>query len=253
MKQKSNRDLSAFTLVEVIIMILVIAVLALLFLPAVARKPHITLNRLSCVNNLKEVGTGYRLWAEDNGDLVPARQTVAKGGWADFLTNAGQGAICWTNYAIMQYELGLSPKLVCCPSDERNPSDSFTNQFNNTNISYFVGVSANFTQPQSIQGGDRNLGPGTVPANDYGYSPKSGKGNDVTIPTNTLNGPVSWSLKIHSPRNAGGSGNILMGDGSCGTLSSADFNRDWLSHANPTTNWPAGHVPATPSIRLVFP
>jgi hypothetical protein len=26
-----------------------------------------------------------------------------------------------------------------------------------------------------------------------------------------------------------------------------------LRNAIPTTNWPVGHVPATPSIRLVFP
>jgi hypothetical protein len=28
---------------------------------------------------------------------------------------------------------------------------------------------------------------------------------------------------------------------------------DWLRKADPTTNWPAGHIPAVPSIRLVFP
>ena len=62
--------------------------------------------RVSCVNNLKEIGTAYRLWAGDNGDLVPPQQSVSKGGWKDFLTNANQGAICWTNYAIMADELG---------------------------------------------------------------------------------------------------------------------------------------------------
>jgi type II secretory pathway pseudopilin PulG len=36
MKQKTNRDLSAFTLVEVVVLILVIGVLALIFLPNMA-------------------------------------------------------------------------------------------------------------------------------------------------------------------------------------------------------------------------
>jgi hypothetical protein len=61
------------------------------------------------------------------------------------------------------------------------------------------------------------------------------------------------SLKIHSGGHPPGSGNILLGDGSGQQVSSASFNADWLRKATPTTNWPAGHVPASPSIRLVFP
>ncbi|MGA2556115.1 MAG: hypothetical protein ABSG04_07560, partial [Verrucomicrobiota bacterium] len=75
-------------------------------------------------------------------------------------------------------------------------------------------------------------------------------GNDVTIP---INGSVSWSLKIHSAGNAAGAGNILLGDGSGQQISSAGFNQTWLRNAQGTNNWPAGRVPATPSIRLVFP
>jgi hypothetical protein len=253
MKQKTHRDLSAFTLVEVIVLIVIIALLALVFLPNMANRQRHRPAYYVCIINLKEIGTAYRLWAGDNGDLVPAQQTVAKGGWADFLTNADQGAIGWTNYVIMSEELDQYPKRLICPSDDRNPSASFSNKFDNACVSYFVGVSANDTQPQSIAGGDRNLGPGLVPTNDYGYSPKTGKGNDVAIPTNSVKGPVSWSLKIHSAANASGAGNILLGDGSVQQVSTASFNQQWLPNADPTTNWPAGHVPANPSIRLVFP
>jgi hypothetical protein len=104
--------------------------------------------------------------------------------------------------------------------------------------------------PQSLLAGDRNLGPGRVPDPNYGYSPKSGQGNDVAVP---ISGPVSWSLKMHSAGNAAGSGNILLGDGSVQQVSSASLNKNWLRNAVPTTNWPAGHLPPTPSIRLVFP
>jgi hypothetical protein len=212
--------------------------------------------RISCVNNLKQIGTAYRLWAGDNGDLWPSQQTVASNGWRDYLAKADQGAMCWTNYAIMADDLGQSPKLVICPADERQAASTFTNQFGNTNVSYFVGVSANDVFPQSIAGGDRNLGPGAVPGNDYGYSPKTGKGNDVAIPTNSAKGPVSWSLKMHSTyiaKPADGAGNILLGDGSSQQVSTKAFNQTWLRNAPATTNWPAGHIPATPSIRLVFP
>jgi hypothetical protein len=253
MKQKESRYLSAFTVVEIFAIILTVLLLAALWLPKLAGRNYKGMYRLSCLDNLKEIGTAYRLWAEDNGNLMPAQQTVAKGGWADLLTNANQGAICWTNYVIISNELGQAAKLLGCVCDERKPAYDFTNVFDNSHVSYFVGVSANGNQPQSIQGGDRNLGPGTVPANDYGYSSKSGDGNDVAIPTNSLKGPVSWTLKIHSAGQAVGAGNILLGDGSAQQVSTASLNQDWLPNASPTSNWPAGHVPATPSIRLVFP
>jgi hypothetical protein len=248
MKQTAQQNLSAFTIIETLVVIVVLAVLISMLLPP--RRVHSSLNRISCVNNLKEIGTAYRLWAENNGDLVPPQQIVKKGGWADLLTNADQGAICWTNYALMANDMGQSPKLVICPADERKYSFSFTNGFDNTHVSYFVGVSANDEFPRSTLGGDRNLGPGTIPSRDYGYSPKNGKGNDVAVP---ISGPVSWSLKMHSAANPAGSGNILLGDGSAQQASSVSLYQNWLRHATRATNWPAGHVPASPSIRLVFP
>ena len=249
MKTILNQRRSALTIIEVCIVIALLAVLAAMLLPTLPSRP-IRSSRISCLNNLKEIGTAYRLWAGDNGDLIPAQQTVCSNGWWDFLTNANQGARCWMNYAIMENELGQSPKLVICPADERQAALTFTNGFGNTNISYFVGVNANDIYPQSIAGGDRNLGPGTVPDPDYGYSPKDGKGNDVTIP---ITGPVCWSLKMHSAGNPAGAGNILLGDGSGQQMSSAGLNKDWLRNAAGTNNWPAGHGPATPSIRLIFP
>jgi hypothetical protein len=50
------------------------------------------------------------------------------------------------------------------------------------------------------------LGPGTTPDPEYGFSPADGRGNDVVI-----NGPVCWSLKMHSRGNPAGWGNILLG------------------------------------------
>ena len=254
MKQKAKCKRQAFTRIELVVVIVLLVtlgcmVVASLLLPRLARATA-KAPRISCVNNLREIGTACRIWAGDNGDRTPAEQTVVKGGWADFLTNADQGPLCWTNYAIMRNELGQITKLVVCPSDERQAAPSFTNGFDNTHVSYFVGVSADDTYPQSIAGGDRNLGPGAKADPHFGYSPKSGKGNDVAIP---ISGPVSWSLKIHSAGNPSGAGNILLGDGSAQQVSSASFTGNWLRYADPTTNWPAGHVPATPSIRLVFP
>ena len=233
-----------------LVVIALLMVLAASLLPRLGRARQM-INPIRCTDNLKEIYAGYRLWADDIGDLVPAQQSISSGGWKDLLTNADQGAICWTNYVLMANEMGASPKTVVCPKDERASATNFTTDFkDNAHVSYFVGVSASDTFPQSILGGDRNLGNGPVAHWDYGFSPASGEGNDVAIP---ISGPVSWSLKMHSAGKTAGAGNILLSDGSVQQVSSASLNKNWLPNAVPTTNWPVGHVPATPSIRLVFP
>ncbi len=111
----------------------------------------------------------------------------------------------------------------------------------------FVGVNACDTYPQSILGGDRNLGPGTTPDSEYGFSPSDGRGNDVII-----NGPVCWSLKMHSRGNPTGAGNILLGDGSAQEVTSGSLRGNWLKNALAEK---AAHDKSTnpPGLRLIFP
>src|SRR5450755_617951 len=111
MKITSEPPKNAFTLAEVVVIIAAVVVMTWLILAPRPRARQIV-SRISCGNNLKEIGVAYRIWASDNGNLMPAEQSVALGGWADLLTNANQGAICWTNYVIMANDLGQSPKLV---------------------------------------------------------------------------------------------------------------------------------------------
>jgi competence protein ComGC len=243
---------TAFTRIELIVVVVVVFfVLAVLILPVV-RDQEVKSPRISCLNNLKQIGTAYRIWSNDHGERYSASQSANKGGWSDFLANADQGYLCWTNYAIMANELGRSPHVLACPSDERKPSETFA-KFGNTNLSYFVGVSAELSQPESLLGGDRNLGGGTKPDPEYGFSPEIGRGNDVAIQTNSQAGPVCWSLKMHSPGNTNGGGNLLLGDGSAQEVNTFSFRSNWQPFFGQTTNWPAGHAPSSPSIRVLFP
>ena len=149
----------------------------------------------------------------------------------------------------MANEIGQSPQVLRCPADERKPALSFSDDFSNTNISYFVGLTSNDTaNPQALLGGDRNLGPGTTPDPEYGYSPADGKGNEVFV-----NGPVCWSRKMHSRGNDAGAGNIMLGDGSAQQVTSASLRLNWLTNGfvkipaqDKTTNSLRG-------IRLIFP
>jgi prepilin-type processing-associated H-X9-DG protein len=247
-----NRKSEAFTRIELIVVVIFVPVVVLLIVLA-AERANRPAPRLYCLNNLKQIGAAYRIWANDHNDHFPALGSVANGGWKEYLKNTDQGFLGWTNYAILAKELKQFTDVLVCPSDEREPSDDISHFDSNIHLSYFLGVSADENQPRSLLAGDRNLGGGTTPDRGYGFSPKGGNGNDVAIQTSSKAASVCWSLKMHSPGNSDGGGNILFGDGSAQEVTSGSFRANWLSHANPTTNWPAGHIPSSPSIRVLFP
>ncbi len=146
---KQNR--SGFTLIELLVVIAIIAILAGLLLPALARAKA-KANRAKCVNNLKQMNLGFRIWSNDNGEKFPWLVAPADGGSMD---PANQQT--WRHIIPCTNEMN-SPKILVCPSDNEKTMVSTWNLFvNNSHISFFVGYEAKEEFPQTMLTGDRNI------------------------------------------------------------------------------------------------
>ena len=105
----------AFTVVEAIVVVVILAILAAILFPVFARNREPD-RKISCTSNLKQIALGFAQYVQDyNEKLPPARN--ATGGWADLI-----------------FPYIKSTYVFQCPSD-RNRAEKTTDYFFNARLS----------------------------------------------------------------------------------------------------------------------
>jgi len=200
MKTVSSRQ-RAFTLVELIVVVAVLGLLATLVVRA-QNEPETQARawRIRCINNIKQIGLGFRIWSNDHGDKFPMQYGADKQGSKEAI----ESGETWRHFQVMSNEL-VTAKLLTCPADDRV---RLTNSWNLsvTNVSYFVGLDADESLPQMLLSGDRNV--------TNGFALQKGVIELEDMP------PVGWTQTIHNEQ-----GNVGLADGSAQQFTTALLRR----------------------------
>jgi type II secretory pathway pseudopilin PulG len=188
---RSTAAFRAFTFIELLILIGILVLVACVLLPSLAYQKRHSRQR-TCVNNLKRVGVAFRTWNFD-GDFHPPKIDVKFGGARE---QVELGHVFF-NFLVMSNQLSTSKILVCPADDGKTVAANFTANFNNANVSYFVGADAMDTFPYMFLSGDRNLAFESKPLQP-----------GIFVWTSNRSA-LSWTTTIHNCR-----GNVGLADGS---------------------------------------
>jgi hypothetical protein len=187
---------------DVIAVFLFVLLAAALFLPTLHRAPA-RASRINCVSNLKQVGLAFRMWSNDHNDKFPWLVNPPDGTAtiAPSPVDPPIGSVV-DIYRSISNEL-VSPKVLACPNDTgKSKATAFSlgagatgTIFDGKYLSYFAGIDADESKPNTILSGDRNI---------------VGGGAGVLRLWNSANSiNARWTSTIHTNL-----GNIGLGDGS---------------------------------------
>lgn len=189
---------TAFTLIEFIVVVGIIAVLAGIFMPRPPHRSRPGSKTVQCMNNLKQIGMSMELYSSDHVGLLP---------WQQFQvpldTNSAR-VVSSLNLPAWQYAAQLSKfvrgsnwsgigREFRCPVDtERITAVDNQGVIGDAGLGYFIALNQTDENCDVIAMGDRNLSPGQ---GQPLYSSPNAK--PVNVNTNTTVWGVTKGNRFH--------------------------------------------------------
>jgi hypothetical protein len=199
MKCQTRSKDSAFARKELLVIIALLPLLGMLALPALsASRPRCKM--VECQNNLRRIGQGFQMWANDNGDLFP---------WLAFRAQGISPTSVTDFFLVASNEFG-SPDILFCPGDGTRFRAVSWERFNTNCLSYFAGLHSDLIASRAWVSGDRNLSGDEYSSCNYFRNAASARISPLT--------GSSWSAAIHAY-----SGNFLLSDGSTAAVSNREL------------------------------
>jgi hypothetical protein len=139
---------------------LIVVMLAAKLLPALGRAKLPALAQakaeaqsVQCVNNMKQIGLAFRVWALDNKDRFPFNVSTNEGGTMELRAEGKDGFDLNPAqiFQVLSNELS-TPKILVCPADpSKQPALDFrTLQADNVTYQARSGTNVNDTHPQEV-------------------------------------------------------------------------------------------------------